>query len=309
MSKWLDEKQIEEYLDLKKNETPGPRATDVLWKPDKGTKNTPNMYKFRFLPNKSRGFTKKYMYHMFRKSSGEGWIFILCSKTDDWNNFCPICAINNKLWQSESKADKDLARAMKRKNKHISNIYLVDDPRDKDNTEKVNGTVKLYEYPDKVDQKIKSQLSDDEDSRGISIFDPGENGYDFILKVGETEADGNNNTFWTYDQSEFSVKNRPLGSDSKIKEIMDSRHEIQEYINSMKRSNEDIVKILKDEDLYGWVETDLVKNCFIVLDEDEPKIETHKEDKVEEKKEEKKEKSKTNEEQSDEEILAMLNNL
>ena len=152
--------------------------------------------------------------------------------------------------------DKKMATNYKRKEKFISNFYLVDDPRDaeRNEEEKVNKSVKVYEFPGKVESKLKSEITDTKHGLGPAIFDPGEGGFNFILKVKATRPkDGKS---WPdYSDSVFARRPEALGSDREIKDIMDSRYDLEDYVKGMERTEDDIINILKAEMVW-----DMVKN-------------------------------------------------
>jgi hypothetical protein len=196
-----------------------------------------------------------------------------------------------KLYQG-SKEDKRTAYLYKRKQKHCINAYIVNDPRDADaesQEDKVSGTVKIYDFPDKIEAKIKSEMNDDAHGAGINIFDPGEDGVDFLLKVGATKEDEDKRVFPDYSTSKFSSKSNPIAdSDAKIEAIMDSTHDLDEYLKSMERTNEEILKLIKTEMLWEYIKADYP-------------YELSEEDKEETKAEEKKKETKVEDKQTFEE--------
>jgi len=154
-----------------------------------------------------------------------------------------------------SQADKRLANNYKRKKKFVGNTMIVHDPRDSEREEdkKVNGLVKLYEFPQKVEMKLKEEITDAE-GLGIQIFDPGKDGFDFVLKVLATKRDESGNSWPDYAQSNFSRRATPVAeTESDIDEIMKSCVDIHEYIDGMKKDDAEIVKLIKAEMLFDMV--------------------------------------------------------
>jgi hypothetical protein len=263
MSKWINQDLFGQFQEQKRieKETPqrsgGVRRSDFVWEtPEKGTQTDAKVYTGRFLPDPKGVFYKQYYYHMFR--SGEKWNFIICSKTDKFENFCPFCSATQKLYMGTA-TDKKMANNYKRKKKFVGNFFLVDDPRDADREEekKVNGKVKLYEFPNKVEMKLKEEITDQENGLGASIFDPSEGGYNFILKILATRASLDGMSWPDYTNSTFSRRPTAIGTDAEIEEIMQSCVDINEYVNSLKKTDEDMLKIIKDEMLY-----DLIKDEY-----------------------------------------------
>jgi len=270
MSKWMRNKEqlFKKFVDEKNSEkenTGGIRRNEIVWKtPEKGTTDRPNIYQLRFLMDTNDNFYRKYHYHMYYSTSENKWIFVLCNKTFDFSNYCPFCAVVSKLYLG-SADDKRIAYNFKRKTKYCCNAYIIKDPRDvnKIDEEKSEGNVLVYEFPGKVESKIKQEQNDTEYGAGMNIYDPGKDGFDFILKVGATKPiqdQGTNHgkTFPDYADSKFMNKPTPLSdSDDVIDSIMNKRHDLNEYINTMKRSENDLIDMLKTEMLY-----DLIKNEY-----------------------------------------------
>lgn len=167
-----------------------------------------------------------------------------------------------KLFQGSTE-DKEAARNYKRKSKHVCNTYIVKDPRDSDAEsleEEVSGKVLVYEFPDKVEGKLKSEITDKEYGLGIKIFDPGADGIDFVLKVGSTKPTQNGQIFHDYSESKFATEAYPLGNDEKIQDIMNNTHDLDEYIKSMERSESEMIEIVKKEMLWNLIENDYKEN-------------------------------------------------
>jgi len=267
MSKWIKKDLFDDYVKKKEQEQEKGESTsflkrsDIVWpNPTAGSTTQPEVYEGRFLPDPNGEFTLKYFYHMWKTDK---WNYVFCEKTHDINNYCPVCSLVNKLYAGTSK-DKALASMIKRKTRHVGNFYIVSDKRDlkvTDEAEMNEGKVKLYEFPDKVDAKIKLQLLDKKEGLGADIFDPGEDGYNFILRIKSTKPDGSGRTYPDYSDSDFSRKPSVLGNDKMINQIMNNRYDIKEYVNSLTTPRDRIIAILESEMLY-----DLVKDEWSKVD-------------------------------------------
>ena len=64
-----------------------------------------------------------------------GWFIENCPTTIGGK--CPLCEVNNDLWNSGLESDKDIARQRKRKLSYISNILVVSDPTNPQNEGKI----------------------------------------------------------------------------------------------------------------------------------------------------------------------------
>jgi len=266
MSKWIDGDLFNKFVEQKKNEKEKPQGgykkrSELAWKnPDKGTVDVAKVYVGRFLTDPKGQFYKNYLYHMFQ--TGENWTFFLCQKTYNFDNYCPFCSVTNKLYTG-TKADKSLAYNFKRKEKFASNWFVIDDPRDAEaasEEEKVNGKVRVYEFPGKVEVKIKEQITDTKNGLGPLVFDPGKDGFNFILKVNATKKDQNNKVWPDYNLSEFSRKSHPIAAtDKEISEIMKTTIDLDEYIENMEKDEEEVIATLKQHMLWDLVSAEWKK--------------------------------------------------
>lgn len=258
-SKWIDGDLFGEFQQKKKDEKDKPQGggvfrSEIVWKtPEKGTIDTPKVYEGRFITDKNGRFYEKYYYHMFK--SGESWIFILCPKTFDFECFCPFCTASQKLYMGTT-ADKKRARDYSRKEKFVGNFYIIDDPRDnevQEDEDKVDGTIKLYEFPGKIENKLKEEITDTKNGLGIGIFDPGKDGHNFILKVLSTKRDKEGKVWPDYSNSMFSRRSSALGTDKEIDAIMKQTYDLGEYIEGMRKDDSEIIEILKKEVIWDLV--------------------------------------------------------
>ena len=254
-------KQFREEKNSEKEAATGVNRNEIVWKtPDKGTSDKPNIYQLRLLMDPKDSFYKTYHYHMFRSTSEGKWKFVLCHKTYDFSAYCPFCAVVSKLYLGSGE-DKKTAYNFKRKVKHCCNAYVVKDPRDdgKIDEEKATGKVLVYEFPGKVESKIKGEMNDSEYGAGMNLFDPGKDGFDFILKVGATKpiqdkGQNQGKTFPDYGDSKFANKPTAIAdSDDVIEQAMSTRHDLTEYLETMKRTDDYMIDLLKAEMLYELI--------------------------------------------------------
>lgn len=262
MSRWVPEelfnkfkKEVQEEELKRSQDTRG-----ILWdKLERGPKNQPKKYTVRLLPDKNGVLYKKISYHMFQVN--DKWHYIVCPKTFDPEAYCPIDSVTMKLYKG-SESDKKEAQLYKRKEKFITNLYVIDDPRDADRDDdmKASGKVKLYEFPSKVESKIRDGLFDSESGVGTAGYDPGENGIDFYIKVGSTDKDGNGKDWPDYSLSAFSRKSYALAdSDEEIEKIMDQVYDLDAYLRKQLKSEEDVIEILKAAYVYPLIKEDYEK--------------------------------------------------
>ena len=256
MSKWLRKDDYDMFADQKAKEAENQPADAgngfyKKWNnPKMGTTEKAKEYKIRLLPDPVKGFFKEYLYHGFM--SGEKFKYLLCPKTNGLDEYCPFCEANKILYQG-NESDKKKAKEYKRKSRYVTNAYIVEDPRDadvKDEKYKVNGTVRLYEFPATVESKITNEVTDKEQGYGHAIFDP-ENGYDFILKIKAKPKDQYGKEWPDYGDTIFARRANPISDDdAKIGEIMETRVELTKYIESLAMSVDDMEALLKTEMLW-----------------------------------------------------------
>jgi hypothetical protein len=260
MSKWIDKDLFKRFAEEKTKEAEqeqkqqgGTRRLEMLFPtPQRGTTEKPKVYEGRFLPDPKGEFYLKIFYNMFM--SGEQWQFFRCPKTDGLENWCPWCSVTQKLFMG-GKEDKAQAQNYKRKEKYVGNWFVVLDPRDVEREEenRIENTVKLYEFPSRVESKLKQEITDTKEGYGFNIFNPGEDGYNFILKVKSTKKDKEGRQWPDYSDSMFSRTPQALGTDRQIKKILDTCYDLKEYVDSLERSDDDVLGVLKSEMVWELV--------------------------------------------------------
>ena len=196
-------------------------ADERLWKPR--LDNTGNGYAvIRFLPapdGESLPWAKVYS-HAFQGTGG--WLIDNCLTTN--GDQCPVCASNNKLWNSGNDSDKEIARARKRKLSYYSNIYVVTDPSNPDN----EGKVFLYKYGKKIHDKVLAAMQPEfQDETPVNVFDFWE-GANFKLKI-KTVAG-----YWNYDSSEFAAPGAISADDDEMEGLWKQAYSLEAFTNADK---------------------------------------------------------------------------
>jgi hypothetical protein len=136
-----------------------------------------------------------------------GWLIENCPTTK--GEQCPICASNNKLWNSGHESDKEVVRNRKRKLSYYSNIYVLNDAANPDN----NGKVFLFKYGKKIHDKILAAMHPEfQDETPVNPFDLWE-GANFKLKIRTVAG------YWNYDASEFAAPMALNKDDSELEAI------------------------------------------------------------------------------------------
>lgn len=212
--------------------------------------------------------------HMFQLSNG-AWFGCDCAKK--WNEPCPICDYNAKIWNKYGRTDEARSRVKdKWKPKFYSNVYIVKNP----NAPETEGRVYRLEYGRAIMKMIQDAMADKDDAE-LGVI-PGINPFswwgpnDKAVLAGEDKAGAN--FVWegvkgsngpNYSSSHFSNPRRmcKLGQDGKLVEMTDAELDVVESqlftlkdIEKQKdqlRSYEDILKFYKTksgEDLFAEFE-------------------------------------------------------
>lgn len=188
-----------------------------------------NTYVLRLLPNIKE--PSKTFYHFF---------------THGWNSFAtgqyvsalslqtvgqpdPIGRERYRLSKTGTSEEKKKVEAVKWQEQWYVNVYVVDDPVNPAN----NGTVKIFRYGKKLDQKITSAISgDDSDEFGAKVFDLSSSGVNFKLKV-----EKNQGGYITYDSSRFTSPVDLNLSEAEQKEVYNLIHDLAS-VNQLKNEEE-----------------------------------------------------------------------
>jgi len=144
----------------------------------------------------------------------------------------PVSELNNQLWNSGNEADKDVARAQKRKLTYISNILVVTDPGRPEN----EGKVFLYKFGKKIFDKIKDVADPQfQDEESVNPFDFW-SGANFKLKIRKVEG------YRNYDKSEFDKPSPVAKSDEEITAIWDQQHALKPFVDPSRFKSYDELK-------------------------------------------------------------------
>ena len=212
--------------------------------------------------------------HMFQLANGS-WFGCDCAKK--WNEPCPICDYNAKIWTKYGRTDEARIRVKdKWKPKFYSNVYIVKNP----NASETEGRVYRLEYGRAIMKFIQDAMADKDDAE-LGVI-PGINPFSWWGPNDKAVLDGEDkagaNFVWegikgsngpNYSTSHFSNPRRmcKLGQDGKLVEMTDAELDVVESqlytlkdIEKQKdqmRSYEDLLKFYKTkagEDLFAEFE-------------------------------------------------------
>ncbi len=155
----------------------------------------------------------------------------------------PVGELNSRLWNSGIEADKDKARAQKRRLHYVTNILVISDPSNPQN----EGKVFLYQFGKKIFDKIMDVMQPSfADETPINPFDFWD-GANFKLKIRNVEG------YRNYDKSEFESAT-PLyeADESKLEAVYNQLHPVGDFTDPKNYKSYDelkakLMKVLGEE--------------------------------------------------------------
>jgi len=204
---------------------------DRIWKPT--VDKAGNGYAvLRFLPaNEGQDLPwVRYWDHGFKGPTGQ-W-YIENSLTSIGQND-PVGELNSRLWNSGIEADKERARAQKRRLHYVTNVLVVSDPGNPAN----EGKVMLYKFGKKIFEKIMDAMQPEfADETPVNPFDFWE-GANFKLKIRNVEG------YRNYDKSEFaSASALHDGDESRLEGVYNQLHDLSEFTDPKNYKSYDELK-------------------------------------------------------------------
>ena len=189
-----------------------------IWKPT--VDKAGNGYAvLRFLPAKEGEDLPwvRYWDHGFKGPTGQWYIENSLTSIGQPD---PVGELNSRLWNSGIEADKEKARAQKRRLHYVVNALVVQDPSAPHN----EGRVVLYKFGKKIFDKIMDVMQPQfADEKPINPFDFWE-GADFKLKIRQVEG------YRNYDKSEFASPSALYESDeNRLEGVYNQLHSLSEF--------------------------------------------------------------------------------
>lgn len=186
----------------------------------------------RFLPSSHNNPLPwvTYYHHSFQ---GPGGWYIENSRTT-LGEADPVTEVNTELWNTGIESNKELVRKRKRKQSYVSNILVLEDPKNPSN----EGKVFLFRYGKKIFGKIQEKLQPEFDGdKAIDVFDFWK-GSNLKLKIKKVEGYPN------YDSSLFETQTPVLdGDDKKLEALWNTQYDLSEFIKpSNFKSYDDLKK-------------------------------------------------------------------
>ena len=199
-----------------------------------------NSYLVRFIPNiadpKATFF--HYSHHGFTSLSTGQYVDATCPRT--FGERCPICEARFKLYKTKKEEDRNLAYMIRSHEKHLVNVYVVNDPSNSEN----EGQVKILRFGKRIYDKILDATEGEDASEfGPRVYDLSENGCNFKIKV-TTSSEGNRK-FTNYNDSRFTAPSAiPNMSAEKIQEVYKNIFDLSKILEI--KSEDELNDILKE---------------------------------------------------------------
>jgi hypothetical protein len=150
----------------------------------------------------------------------------------------PIAEERFKILRTGSEDDKEKVKAIKRIEKYLVNVYVIDDSQNPDN----NGKVKILRYGKQLHKIIMEAIEgEDAEEFGPRIFDLGSTGVNFKVKC------ENQGEFPTYVSSRFTSAGKLALNEDEQKKIYESTFDLTKVF-SLKSYDE--LKQMLDEHYY-----------------------------------------------------------
>lgn len=205
-----------------------------------------NTYTVRLLPytpNPGKTFFHYYNHGWVSYATGQ---YVQNLSPQTFGERDPIAEERYKVLRTGSEEEKERMQAVKRLEKWLVNVYVIDDPTKPDN----NGKVKMLRYGKQL-HKIITEAIEGEDAEefGPRIFDLGSEGVSLKIKV---EDQGG---YPTYVSSRFTTAGKIEVSEDEQKKLYDNVFNLEEVF-TLKSYDE--LKQMLNEHYYCKVEEEVV---------------------------------------------------
>lgn len=201
-----------------------------------------NNYLVRFIPNikEPKKTFVNYRHHGFKSYATGQYVDVICPRM--FGERCPICEARHKLYNTGKESDKTIAYNIRPQDKHLANVYVVDDPTNADNV----GEIKILRFGKRIYDKVMAAIKgDDADEFGVRVYDLTENGCNFKIKVESTSSDDKKRMFTNYNNSRFTTPSAIDGMTAeRIKEVYDGIFELDDMISV--KSYDDLVEFINE---------------------------------------------------------------
>ena len=225
-------KKTSQVINTKLENSSRNREDNRFWTLGKDEKTKSGQALIRFLPALKEDMLPWVVTYNYYVKCDNGWYINPSLRTIGQPD--PMGEYIHDLW-SKARANNDEVEMNRlRANyrcdmKYISNILVINDPKNPDN----NGKVFLFRYGKKIYDKIFSKIHDDGLGETCNVFDWSE-GANFKLRMKMVDK------FPNYDSSEFLAPSAL--SDDDVLKIAESMYDLEEFIDPSKFKSYDELK-------------------------------------------------------------------
>lgn len=228
---------IKDALSKNDNEGSASTYTEIM-------KTSPgNTYTVRLLPYSKD--PKNTFFHYYN----HGWVsfatgqYVQALSPQTFGERDPIAEERFRILRTGTDEEKEKVKAIKRLEKFLVNVYVIDDPSNPDN----NGKVKILRYGKQLHKIIMEAIEgEDADEFGPRIFDLGSTGVNFKIKC------ENQGEYPTYVSSRFTTSSKLNIDSDEQQSIYDSAYDLTKVF-TLKSYDE--LKQMLDEHYYCTTES------------------------------------------------------
>jgi len=197
---------------LAKNDEGGNNTYTEILKTTPGNTYTVRLLTFAADPSKT--FFHYYNHGWVSFSTGQ---YVQALSPSTFGERDPIAEERFRVLRTGTEDEKEKMSAIRRTEKFLVNVYVIDDPTNSDN----NGKVKILRYGKQLHKIIMEAIEgEDAEEFGPRIFDLGSNGVNFKIKV------ENQGEYPTYVSSRFTSAGKLALDEDQQKKIYDNAFDL-----------------------------------------------------------------------------------
>jgi len=204
---------------------------------------TGNTYTVRLLPYSLDPKNTFFHYTNFGWTSFATGQYVQALSPTTFGERDPIAEERYRLLRMGNEDEQEKAKTVRRTDKYLVNVYVIDDPTNPDN----NGKVKILRYGKQLHKIIMEAIEgEDAEEFGPRIFDLGPNGVNFKIKC-ETQGE-----YPTYVSSRFTSAGKLNMSEDEQKRVYNGVFDLQKVF-TLKSFDE--LKKMFDEHFHAKIDT------------------------------------------------------
>ncbi len=205
--------------------------------------------------------------HTFQNKTNQKWLIENCPTSLGSDHPCPVCERNSELWNTGIESNKTIVRERKRKLSYYANIYVVNDPSNPENNDKVF----LFKFGPKIYEKITNKISPEfEDEQPINVFDFWE-GANFRLKAVKVSGQRSyDHSSWDNPSPLFKNCTDEDELNAKLEEVYNKEYPLKELVDPKEFKSYDQITTRLNQTLGSAVVQPQVTETSIPEEDDLP---------------------------------------